>query len=112
MTLGFTDPRFCGGFESVWALDIDASAVATHQSNFGPHAECGDIEEWLASDRPIPAADVVIGGPPCQGFSLLNKARAGDRRRSLWLPFLDVVKRSGASAFVIENVAELRASPE
>lgn len=112
MTLGFTDPRFCGGFESVWALDIDASAVATHQRNFGPHAECGDIEEWLVSDRPIPAADVVIGGPPCQGFSLLNKARAGDRRRSLWLPFLDVVKRSGASAFVIENVAELRASPE
>lgn len=112
MTLGFTDPRFCGGFESVWALDIDASAVETHRRNFGPHAECGDIEEWLASGRPVPAADVVVGGPPCQGFSLLNKRRVGDRRRELWLPYLDVVKRSGASVFVIENVAELRASPE
>ncbi len=112
MTLGFTDRRFCGGFESVWALDIDASAVATHRRNFGDHAVCGDIEEWLSSGRPIPAADVVVGGPPCQGFSLLNKRRIGDRRRELWLPFMDIVERSGASAFVIENVAELRASPE
>lgn len=112
MTLGFIDRRFCGGFESVWALDIDKAAVATHRRNFGPHAECGDIEEWLASDRPVPAADVVVGGPPCQGFSLLNKGRVGDPRRELWLPFLDVVRRSGASVFVIENVAELRKSPE
>ena len=112
MTLGFVDPRFCGGFESVWALDIDEAAVATHQRNFGEHAECGDIEALLASGRPIPAADVVVGGPPCQGFSLLNKRRVGDRRRELWLPFLDVVERSGAGVFVIENVAELRSSPE
>lgn len=112
MTLGFSDRRFCGGFRSIWALDIDQSAVATHRRNFGPHAECGDIEEWLASGRPIPSADVVVGGPPCQGFSLLNKHRVGDRRRELWLPFLDVVARSGAPVFVIENVAELRSSPE
>jgi len=112
MTLGFTDDRFCGGFESVWALDIDRSAVATHRHNFGPHAICADIEHWLETNRPIPAADVVVGGPPCQGFSLLNKQRVGDRRRELWLPFLDVVERSGASVFVIENVAELRSSPE
>lgn len=112
MTLGFTDRRFSGGFESVWALDIDKSAVATHRRNFGPHAICGDIEEWISSDRRIPSADVVVGGPPCQGFSLLNKRRDGDRRRALWLPFLDVVLRSDARAFVIENVAELRPSPE
>ncbi len=112
LTLGFTDRRFCGGFESVWALDKDAAAVATHKLNFGPHADCGDIEHWLADGRPVPAADVVIGGPPCQGFSLLNKNRAGDARRALWQPFMDVVEHSGASAFVIENVAELKASPE
>lgn len=112
MTLGFTDRRFCGGFESVWALDNDKAAVATHRRNFGDHAVCGDIEEWVSSGRPIPAADVVVGGPPCQGFSLLNKRRDGDARRALWLPFLDIVERSGASIFVIENVAELRSSPE
>ncbi|MEK9211848.1 DNA cytosine methyltransferase [Sphingomonas sp. 2378] len=112
LTLGFTDGRFCGGFESVWSLDIDKAAVATHRRNFGPHADCGDIEEWIASGKPIPQADVVIGGPPCQGFSLLNKQRIGDSRRALWLPFMEVVERSGASVFVIENVAELFRSDE
>ncbi len=112
MTLGLVDPRFCGGFKSVWALDIDRAATETYKRNFGNHVDCGDIEEWLANDRPIPKADLVVGGPPCQGFSLLNKQRIGDRRRALWLPFMDVVGRSEANAFVIENVAELRASEE
>ena len=112
MTLGFTDERFGGGFESVWALDFDDAAIRTYQKNFGEHADCADIEQWLADGKPIPAADVVIGGPPCQGFSLLNKQRSGDVRRELWQPFLDIVERSGASVFVIENVAELKASPE
>jgi DNA (cytosine-5)-methyltransferase 1 len=112
MTLGFVDKRFCGAFESVWALDIDPASVETHRKNFGDHATCGDIEQWLASGGFIPEADVVIGGPPCQGFSLLNKRRQGDARRQLWQPYLEVVERSGASVFVIENVAELRSSPE
>lgn len=112
MTLGFTDERFGGGFESVWALDLNSAAVETFRRNFGNHADCADIEEWLASGKPIPEADVVIGGPPCQGFSLLNKQRTGDRRRELWQPFMDIVERSGARAFVIENVQELLSSPE
>lgn len=111
MTLGFTDPRFCGGFESVRAVDNDLSATRTYAANFGDHAVCGDIEIWSKSDD-VPLADVVIGGPPCQGFSLLNKRRSGDVRRELWQPFLDVVERSGAKVFVIENVAELKSSPE
>jgi DNA (cytosine-5)-methyltransferase 1 len=49
----------------------------------------------------------VIGGPPCQGFSLLNKNRDNDPRKQLWRPFLDVVERSGASIFVMENVPQL-----
>ncbi len=112
MTLGFTDDRFGGDFESVWAVDLDSAAVATYRKNFCDHADCADIEEWLEAGKPIPEADVVIGGPPCQGFSLLNKGRIGDRRRALWQPFMDVVERSGARAFVIENVAELLSSPE
>jgi len=112
MTLGMTDPRFCGGFESVWALDNDQAAIQTYSRNFGDHANCDDIEAWVRDGRPIPAADLVIGGPPCQGFSLLNKQRTGDSRRSLWQPYMDVVERSGALAFVIENVAELLKSPE
>lgn len=112
MTLGFVDKRFGGGFKSVWAMDMDRAAVATFNENFGDHGVCADIEEWVAGDRPVPEADVVIGGPPCQGFSLLNKQRAGDRRRELWQPYMDIVERSGARVFVIENVMQLYNSPE
>lgn len=111
MSLGFADPRFCGGFKSVLAVDNDAAAIATHKLNFGGDSVCGNIETWL-KDAVVPQADVVIGGPPCQGFSLLNKKRDGDARRALWEPFLDVAVRSGARIFIMENVAELYRSPE
>ena len=112
MTLGFTDSRFCGDFSCVFSLDFDHTAMLTHSANFGGSHLVMDIEQFLLSGSPLPAADVVIGGPPCQGFSLLNKDRSGDPRRALWEPFLEVVFRSGASVFVMENVAELLRSPE
>ncbi len=112
MTLGFVDDRFCGGFSGVWAVDNDRAASQTYAANFGEHASCVDIEEYLAAGGAVPKADVVIGGPPCQGFSLLNKQRDGDVRRQLWQPYLDIVEKSGARVFVIENVAELLSSDE
>ena len=112
MTLGFTDERFGGGFESVWAIDNDAAAIETYKRNFGDHAVCDDIEKWVDGKSTIPKADVIIGGPPCQGFSLLNKKRVGDARRELWHPYMDLVEKSGAEVFVIENVAGLIGSPE
>lgn len=112
LTLGFVDPRFGGGFECIFGLDNDPAAVKTHNLFFGPHSICADIEQWLRGDPPIPTADIVVGGPPCQGFSLLNKKRAGDKRRALWEPFMDVVEGSQAKAFVIENVPGLYGSPE
>jgi len=112
MSLGFVDPRFCGGFECVLAVDNDNASLATHHANFRGKVVCGNIEEWLEGDPRIPKADVVIGGPPCQGFSLLNKKRVGDHRRALWEPYLDVVERCGAKLFVMENVSELYRSEE
>ncbi len=106
MSLGFVDERFGGGFKTVLAIDNDAAAVKTHELNFGGRAVCANIEEWLENEN-VPQADVVIGGPPCQGFSLLNKKRDGDARRALWEPFIEIADRSGARAFVMENVAEL-----
>lgn len=111
MTLGFVDPEYCGEFESILAVDNEPAAVETYKRRFGTHAVQGDIEEWLKTAT-IPSADVVIGGPPCQGFSLLNKKRRGDARRALWEPFMDVVKQSGASVFVMENVPGLLKSSE
>ena len=112
MTLGFVDERFCGGFKPVLAMDLDKPAIATHEANFGGVTVNDPIEDWLAHDPDVPQADVVIGGPPCQGFSLLNKNRRGDIRRALWEPYLDIVELSGARMFVMENVSELYRSPE
>lgn len=111
MSLGFCDDRFAGGFTPVLAIDNDAAAIKTHELNFAGRAIGANIEEWLRENE-VPQADVVIGGPPCQGFSLLNKKRDGDARRALWEPFIEISERSGARVFVMENVAELFRSPE
>jgi DNA (cytosine-5)-methyltransferase 1 len=113
MTLGFVDDRYCGHFESIFAIDNDKAAVNTYNANFseGEHCVQGNVEEWLEGGK-VPRSDVVIGGPPCQGFSLLNKKRSGDSRRELWEPYMDIVEKSGASVFVMENVQGLLKSPE
>ncbi len=107
LTLGFTE--LCGhSFIPVWANDMNEYAVETYNENFGKHCVYGDINEILNNRSiKIPKADIVIGGPPCQGFSLLNKNRDGDPRKQLWRPFMDIIKRSGASIFVMENVPQL-----
>jgi DNA (cytosine-5)-methyltransferase 1 len=54
----------------------------------------------------------VIGGPPCQGFSTLNRNRVGLERRKLWRQYLRALVASGAKAFVMENVPQLLDSAE
>jgi DNA (cytosine-5)-methyltransferase 1 len=100
-------------FIPVWANDSNKDAVRTYNRNFGNHCLYGDIVTILSdSSVDIPQADVVIGGPPCQGFSLLNKQRESDPRKQLWRPFMEVVERSGASLFVMENVPQILESEE
>jgi len=107
MTLGFSE-RFGHPFESVWANDFNHYCVETYNANFGEHCLPGDIVDILNDPCvTIPKADVVIGGPPCQGFSLLNKLREGDPRKQLWRPYLEIVDRSEANVFVMENVPQL-----
>jgi len=115
LTLGFTS-AFSHRFVPVWANDFDAAAAKTYSHNFaeyGAHCTTADIVSLLAkASFKVPKADIVIGGPPCQGFSLLNKGRASDPRKQLWRPFMEVVERSGASVFVMENVPQLIGSDE
>jgi len=107
MSLGFSE-AFGQPFQSVWANDFNRFCVDTYNENFGTHCVPGDIVEILADNSfDIPQADIVIGGPPCQGFSLLNKKRKNDPRKELWRPFLEVVERCKASVFVMENVPQL-----
>lgn len=112
MTLGFSK-RFGHAFDPVWANDFNDYCVETYNANFGNHCYSGDIVDILnGSSVIIPQADVVIGGPPCQGFSLLNKKREGDPRKQLWRPYFEIVERSGAKIFVMENVPQLLGSFE
>jgi DNA (cytosine-5)-methyltransferase 1 len=112
MTLGFSK-RFGHVFDSVWANDFNKYCVETYNTNFGEHCLSGDIVDILnGSSVKIPKADVVIGGPPCQGFSLLNKNRQSDLRKQLWRPYFEIVERSGAKVFVMENVPQLLGSFE
>jgi len=107
MTLGFSE-SFGQPFESIWANDFNKYCVETYNANFGNHCIAGDIVDILNDPKTdIPKADVVIGGPPCQGFSLLNKQRANDPRNQLWRPFMEVVEKSEADVFVMENVPQL-----
>lgn len=116
LTLGFTSVNTSDNqlaFSPVWANDFNKAATDTYNTNFGPHCVHGDIVDLLDNaEIAIPKADVVIGGPPCQGFSLLNKKRRTDQRKQLWQPFMEVVERSGARAFLMENVRQLIKSTE
>jgi DNA (cytosine-5)-methyltransferase 1 len=105
MTRGFEDS---GMFRSVFAVEFDRDAAATYMANFGDHLACVPIED-VAS---FPAADVVIGGPPCQGFSPLNREAVGFERRGLWREYLRALEGVEPRAFVMENVPELLRSAE
>jgi len=115
-TVGFTSLYQPDGkpyFKSVWANDFNKYAADTYNTNFGDHCHFGDIVSLLEDDAiEIPGADIVVGGPPCQGFSLLNKNREMDPRKALWIPYMEVVKRSKAKVFVMENVPQLLGSDE
>jgi DNA (cytosine-5)-methyltransferase 1 len=107
LTRGFLDE----GFGSVGAVEMDTAAAATFAANFDPtgrHTFAGDIADF----QDVPNVDVVIGGPPCQGFSALGKRDPADARNQLWRHFVRVVRESGASMFVFENVDRFAKTPE
>ncbi len=109
----FQEHDFGDVLEPVWANDFNKYAADTYNANFGPHCVHGDIVDLLNDPAvEVPAADIVVGGPPCQGFSLLNKNREGDPRKELWRPYMEIVRRSGADIFVMENVPQLLNTPE
>lgn len=105
MTLGF---EATGRFQSVFSVEWDRAAAETYRRNFGDHIVAAPIEDIAR----FPKADVVIGGPPCQGFSPLNMSGAGLERRSLWRQYLRALDDARPSLFVMENVPELLRSAE
>lgn len=107
MTAGFV----AAGFEPVLAVEWDFAAAATYAANFGEtHTFWGDIAQLHNSD--VPEVDIVIGGPPCQGFSNLGTRDPADPRNRLWREYMRVVTHAKPAVFVIENVDRFRSSAE
>jgi DNA (cytosine-5)-methyltransferase 1 len=110
-TQGFheADERFL----TVQAVEMDLAAAATYSLNF-PDANVfgGPIQEWLAADELPSDIDVIIGGPPCQGFSMLGKQDVEDERNFLWEQYAETIRRTRPKIFVVENVAAFAKSPQ
>ena len=96
LSLGFQS----AGFSSVCAIDHEESSIQTYQRNFQDHILKAEITE----DTTLSPADVIIGGPPCQGFSSAGLRRSDDKRNSLVRVFSEIVAREMPRAFVFENV--------
>jgi DNA (cytosine-5)-methyltransferase 1 len=96
LSLGLRD----AGLDVLFAADWDDAAVETYQSNLGDHVHKSD----LSIGPGVPAVDVVVGGPPCQGFSSAGMRRLGDGRNSLVRSFAELIVRLRPAAFIFENV--------
>lgn len=88
----------------IQAVEGDLAAAATYGANHrSTKVFSGRIEDWLRAAT-VPAADIVIGGPPCQGFSALGKQHELDRRNQLWLRYAETIRRAQPKYFLLENV--------
>lgn len=99
------------GFDIVGGIDFEPSAIKTHEYNFpGGVNYCGDIREFtneMIKEKFPDGVDVIIGGPPCQGFSCANmqqKDITDDPRNRLFMEFIRFVEQLKPKAFMIENV--------
>lgn len=109
MTCGFVQSQ--RGYKPIFAVEIEEAAATIYRANFGDHIHVGDI----AAVRAFPKADVVIGGPPCQGFSPLGRDRDSASRAALnglWQHFVEAIDQAEPRVFVMENVPELLRSAE
>lgn len=98
-------------FRAVGAVEFEPRAAAGWKLNHKADIYPGRIQDWVRNET-IPDADVVIGGPPCQGFSTLGKQDANDERSTLWQYYVEVVARSKPRFFVMENVPAMLTSEQ
>ena len=100
---GFDLGFIWAGFDVLWANDFDHWACETYRRNIGDHIVEGDVTEIDLNT--LPHADVVIGGFPCQDFSMTGK-RAGmnGKRGDLYLEMASAIERVRPRIFIAENV--------
>ena len=111
LSLGFEQ----AGLPITLAVDVESLNVSTYSRNF-PNATvvCRDLSATNGADLLLDAGlqkgevDVVIGGPPCQGFSMIGPRRVSDSRNLLIFDFLRLCSEIQTQYFVMENVPGLR----
>jgi DNA (cytosine-5)-methyltransferase 1 len=96
MSLGFTRV----GFKAIHAVDHWKPAVETYRANLGDHV----VEQEITDGIELPSSTVIVGGPPCQGFSSAGRRDENDKRNSLVSVFARIVAQQKPKAFVFENV--------
>lgn len=100
------------GYSTVRAVEFDLAAAASYEANHGKGTVfAGAIEDWLQVED-VPAADLIIGGPPCQGFSALGKKDVNDQRNRLWEYYASTILKANPQYFVLENVPRFLDSPQ
>jgi DNA (cytosine-5)-methyltransferase 1 len=113
MSVGFQD----AGFELLFGVDHDKPSLDTYNHNFGKEKGVSldlfsnnylvQIERKIEKlDKTI---DVVVAGPPCQGFSLTGPRNFDDPRNQLYISVIGVVSKFKPKAFLIENVKGMKA---
>ena len=95
------------GIKPVYAVDNDPIAIESYRANLGSHAKCMDltVERIPKEFRDI---DILLGGPPCQGFSSAGPKLKDDPRNMLWRSYLAYVQKWQPKVFLMENVPGFR----
>ena len=92
------------GHQVIWANDFDLDSCETYAHNLGDHIHCSDIKEVKSNS--IPDSDLIVGGFPCQGFSVANKFRSvEDKRNELYEEMLRIIQDKQPKWFIAENVS-------
>src|SRR5262245_31204230 len=90
------------GFEVVFAADSDPLAVETYNRNLAS-AVAQEVDLTQPFGRLLPRdVDLLLGGPPCQGFSSAGSKDVADPRNQLWRYYMEAVSRARPKVFVME----------
>lgn len=98
-------------YRAIKAVELEPRAAAGYALNHGTDVFVGGIQDWLDSEQ-TPEVDLIIGGPPCQGFSALGARRVDDERNLLWRQYAETVVRAVPKYFVLENVPQFFSSAQ
>ena len=95
------------GAHIIFANDMMKEACMSYSTNIGDHIVNGDINSVMDRLDGIENVDMVIGGPPCQGFSVAGKMDVNDKRSQLIWSYVKVISKVKPKAFIMENVKAL-----